>query len=148
MERRLKWLRLRLLKSARYHAMVGVTAGVVAVAAAAGLGAFDPDDAGRPSESRRAQAPRASPVAAPTTGGSQEGPVLTVTYVFVGSEGERAIRNAIEDTMIHREFLSRNAVEVLVVRDEEEEAAAYEHIDALRKRNPWNLYVVEDLRTE
>lgn len=40
------------------------------------------------------------------------------------------------------------ALEVLVVTSEEQEAATYEHIDAIRARYPWNQYVIEDMRLD
>jgi hypothetical protein len=142
MKRRLRWLRLRILKSARYHYMVGVTAAVVAVAAAAGLGAFDPDDGSRQQEPRQAQAP----IPVGTALGPTQPPFLTVTYVLVGTEEERDVWHNVEETINQRELLSRMALEVLVVTDAEEEIAAYELIDAIRARYPWNEYVIQDLR--
>jgi hypothetical protein len=144
MKRRLKWLRLKALWIVRSHYMLGVTGVVVGIAAVAGLGYFDPDEGERvpPSPVARATAP---PVATATT--PQSPPFLTVTYVFVGSEDERAVWDNVETTINQRELLSKMAIEVLVITNDEQEAAAFELIDAIRDRYPWNEYVIEDLRT-
>jgi hypothetical protein len=146
MKRRWKWLRLRLLKGLRSHYMLAATAAVVAVAAAAGLGAFDPD--GSSPRPREAQAPRPLPMPVSTTDGPQDASVFTVTYVLVGSEEERDVWHNVEETINQRELLSRMALEVLVITNDDEEAAAFELIDAVKERYPWNEYVIQDLRVE
>jgi hypothetical protein len=45
-----------------------------------------------------------------------------------------------------RGYLSRQAVEVLVVQNAAQATAASQLIDEQQARNPWNTYVVEDRR--
>jgi hypothetical protein len=70
-----------------------------------------------------------------------------VTYVLVASEEDRVIWDNVEQTINQRELLSKLAYEVLVVTNEEQEAAAYALIEATMAAYPWNDYVIEDLRT-
>ena len=143
MNRRLKWVRLRALRFLRSQYLVAFTVAAVAVAAAAGLGAFDPEDP------RRASPPplaRSTPLPVSTGDVFQDAPFLTVTYVLVASEDERAVWNNVVTTINQRELLSRMALHVLVVTNEDQEVAAFELIDSIRARYPWNEYVIQDLR--
>lgn len=142
MRRRLRWFRRRALRAVRSHYMFAVSIVVFAIAAAAGLGYFDPDVA---EEDTPSQAPPSveRPPAAPANT-SVEG--LTVTYLLVASEAERAAWDSVETAMNHRGFLTRYAVEVLVVTNEAQTMDALMLVDDLRSRYPWNQYVVEDLR--
>jgi hypothetical protein len=142
--RRLLWLGLKALRVARSHYLLALTAVAVAIAAAAGLGAFEDE---RP---RRESLPvaRATLSPLPTPDATLYPPFLTVTYVLVSTEEERLVWDNVEETINQRELLSKLAFEVLVVTSTEEEAAAYELIDAVRARYPWNEYVIEDLRTQ
>ena len=123
--------------------MLAFTVVAVAGAAAAGLGAFDPEDP------RRAPPPplaRSTPLPVSTVDVVQDAPFLTVTYVLVASEDERAVWDSVVTTINQRELLSSMALHVLVVTNDDQEAAAYELIDSIRERYPWNEYVVQDLR--
>jgi hypothetical protein len=147
MKRRVKRLRLKALKAFRSHYLLGVTVAVVAIAAAAGLGVFDPDEGRRDVPAAGVfVAPAGTLPAGPNRSTPQGPPFLTVTYVFVSSEDERAVWNDVETTINQRELLSKLALEVLVVTNSDEAAAAYEMIDAIRARYPWNEYVIQDLR--
>ena len=139
--RRLRWLALRLRRAARSHYMLAVTAVAVAFAAAAGLGAFDDEQQGAVTPIARATLP---PL--PTADATLFPQFLTVTYVLVSSEEERVVWDNVEETINQRELLSKLAFEVLVVTNAEQEAAAYELIDAVREQYPWNEYVIQDLR--
>jgi hypothetical protein len=122
--------------------MHGFSVAVVAVAAAAGWGLFDP-------RSGQRQQPIARSTAAPvsTLAPSRDPQFLTVTYVLVASEEDRVIWDNVEQTINLRELLSKLAYQVLVVTNEEQEAAAYALIEATKAAYPWNDYVIEDLRT-
>ena len=71
---------------------------------------------------------------------------MTITYVLVGSEEERFAWDGYEDSVKQRGYLSRQAVEVLVVQNAAQATAASQFIDEQQARNPWNTYVVEDRR--
>ena len=135
---------MRAQRAVRSHSMLAFTVAVVAIAAAAGLGAFD-DDHARPGRLSQAP-PTLAPV--PTPDATLFPQFLTVTYVLVDSEDERVIWDNVEGTINQRELLSKLAFEVLVITSEEQEAAAYELIDSVRKAYPWNEYVIDDRRSQ
>ena len=145
MRRRLRWLRLWTLWVLRSNYLLAVSVVAVTLAGAAGLGAFDPNDDRRASPPPRAQA---TPLPVSTVDVSLGGPFLTVTYVLVATEEERAVWDNVETTINQRELLSRMALEVLVVTNEDQEAAAYELIESFRASYPWNEYVVQDERAQ
>jgi hypothetical protein len=125
--------------------MLAFTVAVMAVAAAAGLGAFEDRSGSGPEEQAIARAvlpvrQAINPTLAPQ--------FLTVTYVLVGSEEDRVIWDNVEETINQRELLSKLAYEVLVVTSAEQEASAYAQIEAARQAYPWNQYVIQDLRTQ
>jgi hypothetical protein len=146
MKRRMRVLVLRLRRAFRAHYMLTVSAVAVGIAAAGALGQFDDDELRRPAPAVRLE-PTATPAASPGIAPGAQ-PFLTVTYVFVSTEEERAVWDNVEETINQRELLSRLAIEVFVVKTSEQEAAAYEIIEAAKERYPWNEYVIEDLRTE
>ena len=137
---------LRGRRAMRSHYMLGVSVVAVVVAAAGALGLFDADPA---DERRGLSAPGTTPLLPqPTAAATGPAPFLTVTYVLVSTEEERLVWDNVEETINQRELLSTMALEVLVVTNAEQEAAAYELIDAARAAYPWNKYVIEDLRME
>lgn len=122
--------------------MLSFSIAAVAVAAAAGLGLFDPG-----SELREEPIARATAAPVPTADPLLNPQFLTVTYILVASEEDRVIWDNVEQTINQRELLSKLAYEVLVVTNDEQEAAAYALIEATKAAYPWNQYVIEDLRT-
>ena len=125
--------------------MLLVSAMAVGIAAAGALGGFDGWSGHQTPDVQvgRAVVSDAGTVATPGAP-----PFLTVTYVLVSTEEERAVWDNVEETINQRELLSTMALEVLVVTNAEQEAAAYELIDAAREAYPWNEYVIEDLRMQ
>ena len=131
---------LRAGRIVRKHAMLGVSGVALAVAGAGAAGTFDSQEVGTVAVS---DVPGAS---APAVGLQVAPSPMTITYVLVGSEEERYAWDSYEDSMKQRGFLSRHAVEVMVVETPEEATAVSQLIDEQRARNPWNEYVVDDRR--
>jgi hypothetical protein len=131
----------RLSRIARQHYMLAVTALALAAAAAGAIGAFESEEA----TSAQVVNPARTPPAA-TAVSQAKPPSMTITYVLVSSEDERFAWDGYEDSMKQRGFLTRYAVEVLVIANQEQATAASQLIDEQQARNPWNTYVVDDRR--
>jgi hypothetical protein len=127
------WLAVR---SYYLHAFTAVA---LAIAGAAGLGAFE-DGPDRPPEQVAAPPPVPQPAVSPNTR------PLVVTYFLVGSEEHRALLHGVEDQLTYREYLSQAALEVLVVQTPGEETQALRIIDEARTSHPFTRFLVEDLR--
>lgn len=129
--------------------MLSFTAIAIIVAGAGALGYFDNDDR-RPDPPQQAVAPTRTP--APTLSLTQDAvfPIepLTVTYYLVDNERDLYALEDIEDRMIFREILEKDAIEILLIRDETEQAEAdrvLEEAAALAEASGFIL-VVQDLR--
>lgn len=151
MRRRLRWrwLRAKAWRLARNHYMFSFTFIALVVAGAGALGYFDGADA-PPEPPRQAIAP--SPTPFPTVSRTPDAffPIepLTVTYYLVDNEADMAALRDLEDRIIFREILEKDAIEVLLIRDEAEEAEAnriLEQAEALAEESGFIL-VVQDLR--
>jgi hypothetical protein len=134
---------------------VSFTAIALTLAGAGGLGYFDSDDR-RAEPLSQAVALTRTPVPtrtpAPTLDLTPDGvfPIepLTVTYYLVDNERELHALEGVEDRMIFREILEKDAIEILLIRDEEEQAEAdriLEEAQALAEESGFIL-VVQDLR--
>lgn len=157
MRRRLRWrwLRAKAWRLARRHYMLSFTAIAIVVAGAGALGYFDSDDQ-RSEPLREAVALTRTPVPtrtpAPTLDLTPDGvfPIqpLTVTYYLVDNERDLYALEDVEDRMIFREILEKDAIEILLIRDETEQAEAdrvLEEAAALAEASGFIL-VVQDLR--
>jgi hypothetical protein len=129
--------------------MLGFTTIAIVVAGAGALGYFDSDV--RPPESpRQAAAPTRTP--APTISLTQLAayPVepLTVTYYLVDNERDLNALENVEDGIIFREILEKDAIEILLIRNDSEQTEADRVLDeakALAEASGFIL-VVQDLR--
>lgn len=152
---RWRWLRAKAWRLARRHYMLSFTAIVLALAGAGALGYFDSND-------RRSEPPRQA-VALTRTPASTRTPAptldltpdavfpidpLTVTYYLVDNDRDLHALEGIEDHMIFREILEKDAIEILLIRDEAEQAEADRILDeaALLAEASGFILVVQDLR--
>lgn len=127
--------------------MVSFTLIALVAAAAGALGYFDADK--RPSSPQgEAVAPVRTLVPYNTPDAFIPAEPLTVTYYIVDSEEERDLLNRWEEETIFREILEKDAIEVLLVTNAEEEQAAQETLkkaERLAEESSFIL-VVRDLR--
>ena len=153
MRRRLRWrwLRAKAMRLARRHYMFGFTLVALVLAAAGALGYFD-RESGRPSREVVQQAPRPTITPFPTVSSTPDAffPLepLTVTYYLVDNEGDLDALRELENQIIYREILEKDAIEILLVRTEAEEAEAFrvlEEAETLAEESGFIL-VVQDLR--
>ncbi|HEU0072703.1 MAG TPA: hypothetical protein VFS30_01735 [Dehalococcoidia bacterium] len=152
---RWRWLRAKAWRLARKHYMLSFTAIALALAGAGALGYFDGDD--RRSELvREAFALTRTPVPtrtpAPTLDLTPDGvfPIepLTVTYYLVDNERDLHALEGVEDGMIFREILEKDAIEIILIRNEDEQTEAnriLEEVEALAEESGFTL-VIQDLR--
>ena len=149
MRRRLRWRWLRAMawRLARKHYMVSFTVIALAIAGAGALGYFDGDE-GESQPRALAVAPTRTP--APTISLTPDAiyPIepLTVTYYLVDNEEDLRAYQWLEDGMIFREILEKDAIEVLLVRNEEEQVEAeriLEEAEALAEESGFILVVLD-----
>jgi hypothetical protein len=150
MRRRLRWrwLRAKALRLVRRHYMVSFTAVALIVAAAGALGYFDDDGSSEPPRQAAAPTPTPFPTVSLTPDAFFPVEPLTVTYYLVDNEDDVAALQDLEDRMIFREILEKDAIEVLLIRNDEEEAEAFrvlEEAQTLAEESGFIL-VVQDLR--
>jgi hypothetical protein len=149
MKRRLRWRWLRAFtwRVVRRQYMVGFTLVALIVAGAGALGYFDASDSA-PSPPREVVAPTATlvPYATPLTFIPAE--PLTVTYYLVDNEPQKRAYEHYEDDMIFRELLEKEAIEVLLITNEAEQAQANQILADAAKRAQTSgfILVVKDLR--
>jgi len=122
---------------------------IALLAAGAGaLGYFDRGDEPVRPAARQAVAPTRTLVPFNTPVAFIPADPLRVTYYIVDSEEERDLLNAWEGETIFREILEKDAIEVLLVRDEAEEAEATSILKkaATLAEESGFILIVEDLR--
>jgi hypothetical protein len=139
--RRTKLARARAGSVFRQSYMLFFTLAALVVALAAGSGVF----AG---EAKQASVPAPAPTVAlvmtPTF--DPNAPPLVITYFLVDTEDYQKALVATEGNLIFREILRSYDQEVLLVRDADEERAAYAAIEEAKARAIGARVVVNDLR--
>jgi hypothetical protein len=145
--RTLRRLRVRALHAARHHYMLAVTATLLVVAGAAGLGAFTagPPDL-RLDQRVIAVAPTVAAPAPAVPVNAPRPPRLVMTYYIVDSQALMDSLNAVKGELRHREWLEKSAFEVLLVRSPADQVEAQKAIDDARERCVCAEFHVEDLR--
>ena len=144
--RRLRWLRAKAWRIARTQYLMIFPLVALVVAGAGAMGAFDVE--ARPP----ARAERVSFIPTPIAFATPDGFVPTraavLTVVLVGSEEERALWNALESGLVWREVLQYGHIEVLVVRNAQQEADAFARIEAARQQGKKDGFdvVIQDQR--
>jgi hypothetical protein len=128
--------------------MVGFTLVALVAAGAGALGYFDGDGSPERPAPRAAVAPTRTLVPFNSPLAFIPADPLTVTFYIVDSEEARDLLDSWEDETIFREILERDAIEVLLVRTPEEEAAAEQALEeaAVLAEESGFILVVEDLR--
>jgi hypothetical protein len=146
-----RWLRAKALRLARRHYMFSFTLLALVLAGAGALGYFDRDDSEGRSQTVQ-QAPRPTITPFPTVSSTPDAffPIepLTVTYYLVDNERDLDALRELEDQIIFREILEKDAIEILLIRDDDEEAEAFrvlEEAEILAEESGFIL-VVQDLR--
>jgi hypothetical protein len=119
-----------------------VSATALVIAAAAALGAFDAD-----SSARRPDPTEGPRIALSYTPEPDSGP-LVVTYYLVDTQAAMEAMLVTENQLVYREWLRKNDMEVLLVVDEQGEAAAREAYEAAMKRSPFAHFELVDLRQQ
>jgi hypothetical protein len=146
--RRLRWLRAKAWRLARTQWLMSFPLLALIVAGAAALGAFD----ARPQPAPH-RVDAASYIPTPIVFSTPVGYIptqeLVVTYVLVDSEEDEAALDAFENGLIWREVLQYGTFEVLLVRDDAEEAVARKRIaDATARGKREGFQVLVDDRRE
>jgi hypothetical protein len=119
-----------------------VSATALLIAAAAALGAFDADSGARMPE------PTPGPrIALSYTPEPDSGP-LVITYYLVDTQAAMEALLVTENQLVHREWLRKNDMEVLLVVDEQGEAVARQAYEAAKKRSPFAQFELVDLRQQ
>ena len=131
-------------RALRDYYMVALSAAVIALFAAAGLGAFDPRVPPKPALTQ-AQTPLAPAAGFVSPAAASTPTVFSITYFIVGSEQERELMHNVGDQMVFREWLRKSSYEVLVASSPLEEAAAYRIINDAKASSGAEFHVV-DLR--
>jgi hypothetical protein len=128
--------------------MFSFTLIALVVAGAGALGYFDSEDQPERPATRQAVAPTRTLVPYNTPVAFIPADPLRVTYYIVDSEEERDLLNSWEGETIFREILEKDAIEVLLVRDETEEADANRILEeaAVLAEESGFILIVEDLR--
>jgi hypothetical protein len=117
-----------------------VSATALLIAGTAALGAFDSDS------NARAPDPTPGPrIALSYTPEPDSGP-LVITYYLVDTHAALEALLVTENQLVHREWLRKNDMEVLLVVDEQGEAAAREAYEEARRRTPFASFELVDLR--
>jgi hypothetical protein len=138
--------RFRAWHVARHNYMFAFSAALLMLAGAASLGAFHDDQPSLRLDRRViAVAPRytdapmapSRPVASPR---------LVMTYYIVDTQEMMDSLNSIKSELRHREWLERNAFEVMLVRNGAEQVEAQRAIDDARVRCVCAEFHVQDLR--
>lgn len=128
--------------------MFGFTVIALAVAGAGALGYFERDD--DDSSPSQAVAPRPTATTRPLLTQLPFIPTdpLTVTYYLVDSEHDVSVLESVEDGMIFREILEADAIEILLIRNEEEQAEADQILEEAKDlaEDSGFILVVQDLR--
>ena len=143
--RMLRRLRYRAQHAARHHYMFAVTLLLLVAAGAASLGAFSKHDDELQLERRVVAVPQpatrpAVPVNAP------QAPRLIMTYFIVDTQATLESFAMMKSELRHREWLERNAFEVVMARTPEELTQAYRAIDEARQQCVCAEFHVEDAR--
>jgi len=127
--------------------MVSFTLIALVVAGAGALGYFDADKASSPPQ-REVLAPKPTLVPYKTPLAFLPAEPLTVTYFLVDNEDELHAYEHYEDDMIFREILQKDAIEILLIRNDEEEARANRTLEVAKARAEASgfILVVQDLR--
>jgi hypothetical protein len=151
MKRRLRWRWLRAFawRLVRTQYLLGLTVAVIAVAAAAGLGLFDADESPRPERRQQAvAAPTRTPVPFNTPIAFIPPEPLTVTYYLVDNEHDQRVYETFEDGIIFREILEKDAIEILLIRNAEEQDEATRILEqaAVLAQESGFILLVKDLR--
>ena len=135
----------RSASAVRHHYMLGVTAVVLGLAAAGGLGYFDEP---APSRGSIASAPEAE--TAPSIPFAGRTPVPTrpfeITIFLVNTREEQSALYAAENTYRSPYLLGGRSAEVLLVRTVEDELMAAHRFEEVRATFPGANVVVTDLR--
>jgi hypothetical protein len=149
MRRRLRWRWIRAFawRVLRTQYLMGVTVLIIAVAAAAGLGLFDADEGPKPVQ-RQAVVPTRTPVPYSTPIFFIPAKPLTVTYYLVDNEHDARVYESFEDRMIFREVLETDAIEILIIRNAEEQEEANRVLEKASKlaQDSGFILLVKDLR--
>jgi hypothetical protein len=129
--------------------MVSFTALALIAAGAGALGYFDQTE--EPVQPRQAVvAPTRTPAPTIVATAAAVYPVepLTVTYYLVDNEGDLHALERYEDDMIFREILEKDAIEILLIRNEAEQAEADRVLDEAKQRLEASGFILEvrDLR--
>jgi len=147
--RRLRWLRAKAWRIARTQWLMSFPLLALIVAGAAALGAFDARPQPLP---QRVDAASyiPTPIVFSTPVGFIPTQDLVVTFVLVSRPEDEAAFDAFENGLIWREVLQYGTFEVLLVRDDAEEAVAMKRIaeaTARGKREGFQV-LVDDQRQE
>jgi hypothetical protein len=119
-----------------------VSATALLIVAAAALGAFDSGSSARMPD------PTPGPrLALSYTPEPDDGP-LVITYYLVDSQAAMEALLVTENQLVHREWLRKNDMEVLLVVDEHGEQIAREAYEAARRRSPFARFELVDLRQQ
>lgn len=150
MNRRLRsrWIRAKAWRIVRRHYMVSFTLAALALAAAGAAGLLESGGDEPQTAERRQAPPTRTPVPFDTPDPSITPSPLTVTYYLVDSEEDLRAYQGLEDEIIFREILETDDVEVLLVRDTEEEAEAKRVIERAQRlaQESGFILVIRDLR--
>jgi hypothetical protein len=144
---RWRWLKAKAWRLARRHYMFIFTLIALAVAGAGALGYFERDADDSPTQ---AIAPTPTATRSPLLTPLPFIPTdpLTVTYYLVDNEHDVNVLESVEDRMIFREILEADAIEILLIRNEEEEAEANRKLEEAKDlaEDSGFILVVQDLR--
>ena len=150
MRRRLRWrwLRAKAWRLARHHYMFSFTLIALVAASAGALGYFDREDGSVRPAARQAVAPTRTLVPYNTPEFFIPPDPLTVTYYLVDNERDRLALENYENGIIFREILAKDAIEILLIRDEAEQARANQILEdaAVLAEESGFIIVVQDLR--
>ncbi len=144
-----RWLRAKAWRLARRHYMLSFTAIALAVAGAGAMGYFDhPASNSEPPSQAVAPTRTPAPTISPTPDANATVEPLTVTYYLVDNEQDMRALELYEDGLVFREILEKEAIEVLLIRNQAEQAEADRVLEAAKTRleKIGFILVVQDLR--
>jgi hypothetical protein len=140
-KRQLRWLRAKAWRIARTQWLMSFPLVALIAAGAGALGAFDAGDK-RPQRVDLASfIPTPIPYATPANFIPTD--PLLVTFILVSTEEEQAVLQAFENGLIWREVLQHGTFEVLVITNEEQEAAAFRRIERARNAGRESGFIVQ-----
>ncbi len=126
--------------------MLGFSGVALIAAAAVALGGFG--NGGERGGSRHGVERVPEAATSVVAGAISTAPRLVLTYYLVDSPEEQSLLYSTEDEMWNREYLQTSKIEVLLARDQTEEAAAFAEVAAAKLRSTTTTVLVEDLRAK